>query len=203
LGARIAPARLGVVACPRDAALAICVTAAFVALLSSVASLQGAAAAQQAAGQELTVANMAQGDVLAMDTALRGFALTRERRFIVSYDAAKQRFAHDAAALAAAERRGGGSEDPATRVVTREMLTYERSYAHPLIQLTNKRLLSSRELKNRTDAASTRLGAIRNQLTDQTTTSSGDARRRQSRAQAAAVATKRYAISGLSSAVEI
>ena len=179
------------------AALAICVTAAFIALLSSVSILQGAAAAQQAAGQELAVVNRVQDDVLALDTALRGFALSREHRFVVAYDAAKQGFANDAAALAAAERRDGRSEDPSTQAVARSMLSYERSYGQPLIQITQKRLLSRRALKNQTDAASMRLGTIRNQLTDQTTTSSGDASRRQSHAEAAAAATKRYAVSGL------
>jgi putative nucleotidyltransferase with HDIG domain len=179
------------------AALSICVGAAFVALLSSVASLQGASAAQQAAGQELTVANVAEDDVSAMDSALRSFTLTREARFVVAYDAAREHFAHDATVLAAAERRDGGTEDPSTHALTRAIVDYEQSYAQPLIALTKKRLMSRRELKSRIDVGSVRLQAIRIQLTKQTAISSGDARRRQSNAQAAAVATRTYAISGL------
>jgi putative nucleotidyltransferase with HDIG domain len=178
-------------------ALVTCVTVAFVALLSSAASLQDAAGAQQAADQELTVVNLSQNDVLGMDTAVRGFALTRKRRFILSYTAAKQRFAHDEAVLAAAERGDDGTEAPATRAVTDSMLSYERSYARPLIELTRRRVISRRELKNRTAAASVLLLAIRDHLSAQTTNSTGTARRRQFRAQAAAIATRRYAISGL------
>jgi HD-GYP domain-containing protein (c-di-GMP phosphodiesterase class II)/CHASE3 domain sensor protein len=179
------------------AALVMCVAAAFVALLSSVTSLQGASVAQQATGQELTVANVAQNDVLAMDAALRSFALTRESRFVASYNAARERFSRDATALAAAERRDDGIEDPSTYVLTRAILDYEHSYAQPLIQLTEKRLMSRRELKGEIDLGAVRLQAIRIQLTKQTATSSGDARQRQSNAQAAAAATRSYAIFGL------
>lgn len=179
------------------ATLAVCVTVAFVALLSSVAGLQDAAGVLQAADQKLTVVSLAQDDVLAIDTALSGFALTRERRFILSYTAAKQRFAHDEAVLAAAERRDDGTEAPATRALTRSVLSYERSYARPLIERTTRRLMSRRELKKRTAAASVRLRAIRDQLNAQTANSRGNARRRHSQAQAAADATRRYAISGL------
>ena len=179
------------------AALAICVAVAFVALLSSVASLQGASAAQQVAGQELTVATMAQGDVLAMDTALRGYTLVGEHRFMASYDAARRAFTHDTALLAAAERSDDGTEAPATRALATAMVSYERSYARPLIKFTEKRLLSRRELKNRINRGSVLLQAVRIQLTKQTAISSADARRRQSKAQAAAAATRTYAISGL------
>ncbi len=179
------------------AALAICVALAFAALLSSVASLEGASAAQQAAGHELTISNQAQDDVLAMDTALRGFTLTRESRFVVSYNAARDRFAHDAIGLAAAERRAGGSEDPPTSLLTRAIADYEQSYAQPLIELTKTRVMSRRELKNRIDGGTVHLQAIRIQLTKQTALSSADARERQANAQAAAAATKTYAIAGL------
>jgi putative nucleotidyltransferase with HDIG domain len=143
------------------------------------------------------VVNGVREDVLAMDTALRDYALTRERRYIVSYGAAKRSFGRDAAVLAVAERRSNGTEDPATRVITQSMRSYERSYAQPLIRLTARRLKPIRELRNRAIAASARLKAIRAQISGQMTVRSRDARRVQVDAQGAAAATKRFAIIGL------
>jgi CHASE3 domain sensor protein len=177
--------------------LTVCVAAAFVALLSSVAGLQGAAADQQAAGHELTVAHKAQDDVTAMDTAVHGFALTRDRPFLESYYAAKQGFAHDSTVLAAAERQADGKVDPSTHAIARAMLSYERSYAGRLIQLIRKRPLSRSELRDLTALGAVRLHAVLARFTAQTATSSGDARQRLLRAQAAAASTRRFAISGL------
>jgi putative nucleotidyltransferase with HDIG domain len=171
------------------------VTAAFVALLSSVSSLQDASTAQQAASRELTVVNAAQTDVFAMETALRGYALTRERRYVVSYDAATRAFIHDAALLAVAERRDDGAEDPGTRVINRSVLGYERSYA--MIEPAGHGRTSRRELTNRTAAATLRLDTIRHQISRQLTITLGDTRRGQLRAQGAAAATKRFAVFGL------
>jgi HD-GYP domain-containing protein (c-di-GMP phosphodiesterase class II)/CHASE3 domain sensor protein len=178
-------------------ALAACVAAAFVAMLSSVASLQGAATAQQVADRELTVAGRVGDDVLVMETALRDFLLAPESRSLAPYYAAQTAFARDTRMLLAVEHSDDGAEDPATKSISREMLSYQQRYARPVIQLATKRRLSRREVTRQTAAGSLRLRVIRTQLTRQTAISAGDARQRQSRAQAAAAATRQFAISGL------
>jgi HD-GYP domain-containing protein (c-di-GMP phosphodiesterase class II)/CHASE3 domain sensor protein len=179
------------------AVLAAFVAAVFLALLSSMASLQRASATQRVASQELTVAATAQDDVLDMETALRGFALTRESRFLTPYYAAGARFGGDTTALAALERRDDGIEDPSTMLIVRQGLGYQRDYARPLIGLVTRRPLSGGELRDTTAAGQLRLDAIRHQFERQNAVSSQHARLRQSGAQAAALSTKHFAIAGL------
>jgi HD-GYP domain-containing protein (c-di-GMP phosphodiesterase class II) len=179
------------------AVLAVCVGAAFFALLSSMAGLQSASAAQQIAGRELTGATSAQDDVLDMETAVRGFVLTREARLLAPYYVASRKFVADMTALAVNERRGHGVEDPSTVLIGRQVRDYERAYAVPLIGLATAHALSRRQLRDTTEAGQLRLDALGVLFDRQTAISSGEARLRQSAAQAAARSTRRYAIIGL------
>ena len=108
-----------------------CVGAAFAALLGSMSNLQRASVAQQIAGRERDVSGTAEKDVLDLETALRGFALTRESRFFRPYYAANSRFASDATALTVIERSDDGREDPSTVMVRQQESQYDRSTRAP------------------------------------------------------------------------
>lgn len=174
-----------------------CVGAAFAALLGSMSNLQRASVAQQIAGRERDVSGTAEKDVLDLETALRGFALTRESRFLRSYYAANSRFAADATALTVLERSDDGLEDPSTVMVRQQESQYDRLYARPLILASTRQQLSLRQLRKVTATGQVRLDRMLELFKHQTQVSSSGARERELEAQDAANSTRGYAVAAL------
>jgi hypothetical protein len=106
--------------------LALLVGAAFAVLLSSVADLRALERRARRTEEVLQVANLLERRVVDLETAQRGYVITREERFLGSWRRAQAAFPTDAATL---ERLAGS--DPQQRERARRITEATASYLRP------------------------------------------------------------------------
>ena len=116
--------------------LAILVGAAFAVLLSAVSSLRDSNRLAQHSFAELARADRLERQLIDAETGLRGYALTREPRFLVPFERARARFPADARALV------GFADDPGQRRLGRRIAgagdSYLAGYGVPLVRAVRR-----------------------------------------------------------------
>jgi CHASE3 domain sensor protein len=117
--------------------LMLILAATFTVLLVAVADLRGAARAARDSEEMLTTANELERLVIDLETGVRGFALTREERFLQPWDSARRNVPARAAAL---ERLSAGNpeQERTTRRISQAAGAYIQQYAAPLIEAARR-----------------------------------------------------------------
>jgi signal transduction histidine kinase len=116
--------------------LAVLVGAAFAVLLSAVSSLRDSNRLAQHSFAELARAGRLERGLVDAETGLRGYALTREPRFLVPFERARAAFPVDARALA------GLADDPGQRRLALRIAaageSYLAGYGVPLVRAVRR-----------------------------------------------------------------
>ncbi|HJU00734.1 MAG TPA: CHASE3 domain-containing protein, partial [Actinomycetes bacterium] len=144
--------------------LALLVGAAFAVLLSSVADLRALERRARRSEEVLAVANVLERQVVDLETAQRGFVITRQGGFLEPWRQAQLAFPADAATL---ERLLG--DDPAQQARARRIVeltrSYLRDYSIPLIARARRDPAAVATVVA-TDQGRRRMDAIRDEFTD-------------------------------------
>jgi signal transduction histidine kinase len=139
--------------------LALLVGAAFAVLLSSVADLRASEERAQRAQEVLVVANLLERLVVDMETAQRGFVITRQEPLLDPWRRAQVAFPKQAATL---ERLVGNDPEQQERVrrITQATRSYLRDYSIPLVATARTDPAAARTA-TATDEGRQRIDAIR------------------------------------------
>jgi signal transduction histidine kinase len=163
--------------------LALLVGAAFAVLLSSVADLRALERRARQSEEVLEVANVLERQVVDLETAQRGFVITREESFLEPWRRARAAFPADAAAL---ERLIGN--DPTQQARARRIVeltrSYLRDYSLPLIASVRRDPAAATPAA--TDQGRQRMDGIRAEFTSLLATERDTAAARERRSDAAA-----------------
>jgi signal transduction histidine kinase len=164
--------------------LAVLIGAAFAVLLSSVADLRALERRARQSEEVLEVANVLERQVVDLETAQRGFVITRDESFLAPWRAARAAFPTDAANL---ERLIGNDPTQLTRARRIVELTrsYLDDYSIPLIAQA-RRDPAAAATAAATDEGRRRIEAIRDVFTRLLAAERSTAEARERRADAAA-----------------
>jgi signal transduction histidine kinase len=164
--------------------LALLVGAAFAVLLSSVADLRALERRARQSEEVLEVANVLERQVVDLETAQRGFVITRQDGFLKPWRLAQAAFPAEAATL---ERLIG--DDPTQQARARHIVeltrSYLRDYSIPLIARARRDPVAA-ATPAATDEGRRRMDAIRVQFTHLLAAERSTAAARERRADAAA-----------------
>jgi signal transduction histidine kinase len=139
--------------------LALVIGAAFAVLLSSVADLRASERRARQSEEVLEVANLLERLVVDLETAQRGFVITRQARFLQPWRRAQAAFPGQAATL---ERLVGNDPEQAERArrIAQATTAYVRDYAIPLVE-TARRDPAAARTPEATDEGKLRMDGIR------------------------------------------
>jgi signal transduction histidine kinase len=142
--------------------LALLVGAAFAVLLSSVADLRALEGRARQSEEVLGVANLLERLVVDLETAQRGFVITRKERFLEPWRRTQVAFPREAATL---ERLVGNDPEQQERVrrITRAVASYLRDYSIPLVATARRDPAAARTVAA-TDEGRQRIDAIRTEF---------------------------------------
>ena len=179
--------------------LALLVGAAFAVLLSSVADLRALERRARRTEEVLQVANLLERRVVDLETAQRGYVITREERFLGSWRRAQAAFPAEAATL---ERLAGNDPQQRERArrITEATASYLRDYAIPLVA-TARRDPAAARTPAATDQGRERMDAIRAEFDRFVAAERGLAAARERRSDAAAARAIVAAAVGLGGSV--
>jgi signal transduction histidine kinase len=178
--------------------LALLVGAAFAVLLSSVADLRALERRARQSEEVLAVANVLERRVVDLETAQRGFVITRQESFLEPWRRAEAAIPADAATL---ERLIGN--DPTQQARARHIVeltrSYLRDYSVPLIAEARRDPAAATVAA--TDQGRRRMDTIRDEFTRLLATEQSTAAAREHRADAAAARAIAAAALGLGGSV--
>jgi signal transduction histidine kinase len=142
--------------------LALLIGAAFAVLLSSVADLRALEGRARRSEEVLGVANLLERLVVDLETAQRGFVITRKERFLEPWRRTQVVFPREAATL---ERLVGNDPEQQERVrrITRAVASYLRDYSIPLVATARRDPAAARTVAA-TDEGRQRIDAIRTEF---------------------------------------
>jgi signal transduction histidine kinase len=142
--------------------LALLIGAAFAVLLSSVADLRALEGRARRSEEVLGVANLLERLVVDLETAQRGFVITRKERFLDPWRRTQVVFPREAATL---ERLVGNDPEQQERVrrITRAVASYLRDYSIPLVATARRDPAAARTVAA-TDEGRQRIDAIRTEF---------------------------------------
>jgi signal transduction histidine kinase len=174
--------------------LMLILAATFGVLLIAVGDLRESAHAARNSEEVLTTANQLERLVIDLETALRGYALTREEQFLQPWDKARRDLPARAAAL---ERltAGNAQQQRAARRITQLATSYVDDYATPLLRKARRGDPSVRSTI--TEQGKQRADALRGQLDAFIATERGLAAAREARSDEAARRAVAAAAGGL------
>jgi signal transduction histidine kinase len=178
--------------------LALLVGAAFAVLLSSVADLRALERRARQSEEVLEVANVLERQVVDLETAQRGFVITREESFLEPWRQAQAAFPAEAATL---ERLIGN--DPTQQARARRIVeltrSYLRDYSIPLIASVRRDPAAA--TPTATDQGRRRMDGIRDEFTSLLAAERSTASARERRSDAAAARAIAAAAVGLGGSV--
>jgi signal transduction histidine kinase len=142
--------------------LALLIGAAFAVLLSSVADLRALEGRARRSEEVLGVANLLERLVVDLETAQRGFVITRKERFLEPWRRTQVVFPREAATL---ERLVGNDPEQQERVrrIARAVASYLRDYSIPLVATARRDPAAARTVAA-TDEGRQRIDAIRTEF---------------------------------------
>jgi signal transduction histidine kinase len=179
--------------------LALLVGSAFAVLLSSVADLRALERRARQSEEVLEVANLLERQVVDLETAQRGFVITRQEGFLKPWRRAQAAFPAQAATL---ERLIG--DDPTQQARARRIVeltrSYLRDYSIPLIAEA-RRDPAAAATAAATDQGRQRMDAIRDEFTRLLAAERSTAAARERRADAAAARAIAAAALGLGGSI--
>jgi signal transduction histidine kinase len=142
-----------------SALLALIIGGAFVILLLAIGDLRGAERRTGHAQDVLVAANQLERLLLDLETGQRGFVLTREKRFLEPWTAARVAFPRRAATLIVLVLGESTAEKEAREIARRER-AYIRDYSVPLVNAARRGDPSARSVAA-TEAGRRRVDAMR------------------------------------------
>jgi CHASE3 domain sensor protein len=145
-----------------SALVALVVAAAFVALLSSLGHLRTAERGRSRGDKIIAASRETQKEVLDMETGIRAYVITRDKRFLAPWRSGEQGFPNDSATLDRLLNSGGTSEAGALgSKIAREGNSYIGDYGRPLIRKVSGGHMTQSMLVNATAAGKRRVDRLR------------------------------------------
>jgi len=114
-------------------ALAVVIAAVFVLLLLAINDLRDSARLTRDSQQELSAADVLEKLVVDLETGVRGYVITRERRFLEPWNEARAALPAAARSLQRTVRDDEGHMGPVRQII-RDVASYIDEYASPLIR---------------------------------------------------------------------
>jgi signal transduction histidine kinase len=179
--------------------LALLVGAAFAVLLSSVADLRALERRARQSEEVLEVANVLERQVVDLETAQRGFVITREERLLEPWRRAQAAFPAEAATLERLIGNDPGQQARARRIVELTR-SYLRGYSIPLVAQA-RRDPGAAATVAATDEGLRRMDAIRDEFTGFLAAERSTAAARERRSDAAAARAIVAAAAGLGGSI--
>ncbi|HET8873974.1 MAG TPA: CHASE3 domain-containing protein [Gaiellaceae bacterium] len=165
-------------------ALAVVIAAVFVLLLLAINDLRDSARLTRDSQQELSAADVLEKLVIDMETGVRGYVITRERRFLEPSNEARAAFPAAARSLERTVRDDAGRIGPVRQIV-QEVASYIDEYASPLIRSVQRADPSASSIAV-TAEGKRRVDALRSEFATLTARERAAIAARQDRADAAA-----------------
>ena len=147
-------------------ALAVVIAAVFVLLLLAINDLRDSARLTRDSQQELSAADVLEKLVVDMETGVRGYVITRERRFLEPSNEARAAFPAAARSLERTVRDDEGHMGPVRQII-QDVASYIDEYASPLIRSVQRAdpsassIAVTAEGKRRVDALRSEFATLR------------------------------------------